>query len=659
MNAPLHYTTRQRWVALLYGLLAHAAFGLAVGLMAFGLFTGLRHAWGRATGYWALPANALLLAQFPLLHSFFLSQRGRRWLGYLAPARLRRELSTTVYALVASLQLTLCFAAWSPLPSFTWTPDRYGFALLSALYVISWSLLVQAMREASLGLHLGSLGWRAVWQQRPVEYPPLPTGVLHRHVRQPIYIAFTLILWTAPTWSWDRLIFTLGWTGYCVAGALLKEQRYRRYFGAAFAAYQQRVPFWFPRLRRRTDSHPFTVPDISLDVIIAGAGPVGLLLANLLGRAGLSVALVETRKEPRRNSMAIGITPPSLDILSNVGLASSFTEAGLSICRATVHEAGETIGNLSFAKVDGEYPYILSLPQAETERLLESGLRERSSVHAYRGWEVVGVQNHSDHARVVAREPTSGREHALAARFVVACDGAHSAIREMIRIRSAYKAYKPCFTMADYVDTTSLGATAHLFFGQERPIESFPLPNGQRRWIIRTGWRDETDLCEPFETTIARLTGHRLPHAACLWRSAFRPRRHEARHFYKNRVILCGDAAHGMSPIGGQGMNTGFGDATLLADALVGILRRGESMHLRFAEYERTRRGAFRRAAARAALGMSLGTWTGTARSHFRRALVAFLLDHSFTHRVTARWFAMRSLPNPMRRNTVAHAYSA
>lgn len=647
--APPAYSRRQRLLALAYGVFTHALFAVAVAWMAVALFTGLRHGLGRAPGHWAWAANLLLLAQFPLLHSFLLSRPGRRLSGLLAPPALRRELSSTVFALIASLQVIACFALWSPLPSFVWSPGGLGFALLTIVYAASWGLLMQAMREAGLGLHMGSLGWRAVWTQRAIRYPGLPEGVLHRRVRQPIYIAFTLILWTAPVWSIDRLIFTLGWTAYCVVGALLKEQRYRRYFGAAFAAYQRQVPFWFPRLRRITGAPE----EPAADVIVAGAGPVGLLLANLLARDGFSVVLLEARREPRHDSMAIGITPPSLDILETLGLAEAFSNAGVRIRRAHVHERGGTVGTLTFDAADPARPYILSLPQTETEALLAARLAGQPRVTVLRGWSVESVDQGRDGVRIAASEAHTGRERVFAARYAVGCDGAHSAVRTLAGFRVRRKAYAPTFTMADYVDTTPLGEAAHLFFGPERPVESFPLPGGRRRWVLRTGWRDETDLVEPFETSIARLAGHALPPAACLWRSGFRPRRHEAIRFYRGRVVLCGDAAHGMSPIGGQGMNTGFGDAAHLAHALGTVLRHTADPRVAFARYDRARRSAFRRAAARAALGMSLGTWTGSIRSRLRAALLVRLLRHAATHREAARWFTMRSLPAPIQPGAV------
>lgn len=375
---------------------------------------------------------------------------------------------------------------------------------------------------------------------------------------------------------------------------------------------------------------------------------MGLLLANLLVRAGLRVVIVEKRVEPRAHSMAIGITPPSLDILRAVGLDDAFLRAGVPIRGATVHESGAPVGRLIFNGIEGQHPFILSLPQSRTEELLARALLSQPGITWQAGCEAIGAVPERASARLVTRDGMSGRVNELRARYIVACDGAHSALRTAARIGVRRRAYAPTFAMADYQDTTALGDTAHLFFGPERPVESFPLPGGVRRWIIRTGWRGHPDLIEPFEQTILRLTGHQVPAAACLGRSAFQPSRFVARRFFNHRLILCGDAAHGMSPIGGQGMNTGFADAAQLAAALHAILIEGASAQRVLAEYERRRRTAFARAARRAELGMWLGTRTGRHASILRGALVARLLRHPAVHNELARWFSMRSLPQPL-----------
>lgn len=638
------YRPRQRFAALAYGAVNHLLFAAAIAMMAFSLFTGMHYGLGPFRGVAGWAANLLLLLQFPLIHSFLLTPSGKRMLGWLAPASLRRELSTTLYASSASIQLILCFLFWSPSGAMVWMPPPALMSVLSVAYAASWLLLLLAMREAGLGLHMGSLGWLAVWRNRAPAYPPLPVKRrLHSRVRQPIYIAFTLILWTSPEWSWDKTALVLLWSAYCVIGAAIKERRYLRYFGETFRAYQASVPFWFPFRRRRA-------ADAGADrrIAIVGGGPVGLLLANLLGDAGHRVDLYEARLAPSERSMAIGITPPSLDILAGLGLDAAVEREGVRIRRATVHEAGQGVGDLDFDRVPGQHAFIVSLPQARTEALLRQRLATLPTVTLHTGHKVTGLAQDRHGADLALERTDTGERLTRRADWVVACDGARSELRPLAGIRATARRYAPSFTMADAPDITGLGDTAHLFFSPERPVESFPLPGGRRRWIIRTGWKDGCDLAEPFADTIARLTGHRLPAPAFYHLSRFQPARTLARRYHRGRVILCGDAAHTLSPIGGQGMNTGFGDAQVLARALDAILLHRACPRQCLAAYERRRKRSFRIASARAAIGMTLGILPGRTASAIRAWLVRQVLARPRMQQKTAHWFTMTSLPHPL-----------
>lgn len=241
---------RRILAALAMAVLCHTAFVLAVGSMAYALLTGLQNGRGSLTGGYAIAGNLLLVLQFPLVHSFLLSARGRPWLQRLSPVGSGRALSLSTYVLSGSLQLLLTFWAWTP-SGMVWHEPHgvlgYGQYVL---FAGAWLFLVKALSDAGLGVQSGAAGWWALLRDKPVEYGAMPTKGLFATCRQPIYLGFAMVLWTAPTWTADWFVLTAGWTAYCVLGPRLKEARWERMFGDQFRAYRDTVPYLMPRLRR-------------------------------------------------------------------------------------------------------------------------------------------------------------------------------------------------------------------------------------------------------------------------------------------------------------------------------------------------------------------------------------------------------------------------
>jgi protein-S-isoprenylcysteine O-methyltransferase Ste14 len=237
---------RHRAVAAIYGGVCHLLFVLAVGVMMGNLYAGLR--WRAEAGSigGALAWDALLLVQFPVLHSLFLTRWGARTLRRLAPRALGATLDTTLYATLASAQVLLLFGLWRPIPGPVLAVDGLPGGLLSAAFVAGWLLLVVAMREAGLGVQTGATGWTAIWRGDRPRYPRgFASEGLHGACRHPIYAAFILILWSGPLWSLDRLLLAVPLTAYCAIGPRLKERRYLARHGAVYADYLARTP-WLP-----------------------------------------------------------------------------------------------------------------------------------------------------------------------------------------------------------------------------------------------------------------------------------------------------------------------------------------------------------------------------------------------------------------------------
>lgn len=238
-------------MALSYGVVCHVSFLLGVLTMMAAMFFGMSRSLGTVPTPWNWIANVALLVQFPVIHSLLLTTRGRALLARLAPAGTGSTLSTTTYVAIAALQIFALFAFWSPTGTIWWQASGVALAGWIALYAASWVLLGKSMADAGLALQTGSLGWVALFRGRKPVYPPMPQTGLFRLTRQPIYVAFTLTLWTVPTWTPDQLVVAVTFTAYCVIAPRFKEARFRRIYGSAFERYVRAVPYWLPWPRNR------------------------------------------------------------------------------------------------------------------------------------------------------------------------------------------------------------------------------------------------------------------------------------------------------------------------------------------------------------------------------------------------------------------------
>jgi methanethiol S-methyltransferase len=240
-----------RVIAVIYGLTCHALFAIGVGTMIGAMFHGMSLSLGWLSQPWSSIANATLLVQFPLLHSFLLGNRGRKVLDKLAPRQISGRMSTTTYVIVASLQVFLLFGFWTPSGIIWWRAEGAIRWAICCVYAGTWLILLKAIWDAGLALQAGFIGWWAVFWDRAPVFPPMPTDGLFRFVRQPIYVAFALTVWTVPTWTPDQLVVAHVLTSYCLIGPLMKEERFKQRFGDRFAAYSCEVPYWLPRRRSR------------------------------------------------------------------------------------------------------------------------------------------------------------------------------------------------------------------------------------------------------------------------------------------------------------------------------------------------------------------------------------------------------------------------
>ena len=237
-------------IAFAYGITCHIIFVLAVGVMIISMFFGMSKSLGNVPQPACFLTNALLLLQFPVTHSLLLSQRGKILLSWIAPKQHFKTLSTTTYAIVASLQLLFLFLLWTPSDIVWWRAEGAALYVLCCLYTFSWLLLIKSSIDAGAEVQSGALGWMSMAQNKTPTFPDMPTKGLFSVVRQPIYVSFSLTLWTVPVWTPDQFSLAVVLTFYCVFAPRLKERRFKKLYGDRFLRYQKAVPYAIPRLYR-------------------------------------------------------------------------------------------------------------------------------------------------------------------------------------------------------------------------------------------------------------------------------------------------------------------------------------------------------------------------------------------------------------------------
>lgn len=235
-------------LALGLGAMCHILFATGVLAMVVAMFFGLSESLGTVPWPWAALANAALILQFPLTHSFLLTGPGGRLLSRLIPGPHGQTLTTTTYAIIASTQLLALFALWTASGIVWWRAEGALFWAVTAAYAASWLIFLKASFDAGAEVQSGALGWMSLLARiRPV-FPDMPTQGLFGLIRQPIYVAFALTLWTVPIWTPDQLVLAVSFTAYCLLAPRLKERRFAARYGDRFGRYCAEVPYVLPRM---------------------------------------------------------------------------------------------------------------------------------------------------------------------------------------------------------------------------------------------------------------------------------------------------------------------------------------------------------------------------------------------------------------------------
>ncbi|QCB99006.1 FAD-dependent monooxygenase [Arthrobacter sp. PAMC25564] len=340
------------------------------------------------------------------------------------------------------------------------------------------------------------------------------------------------------------------------------------------------------------------------DVLIIGGGPVGLFMAALLLQHGVQVRVLEQRTAPEAHSRAIGIHPPALAALQRAGVAPELVAEGVAIRRGIAVVGGRRIAEMAFAGVSDTFPYVLSLPQTRTEAVLERRVRELDADALHRGVRLTRL--HDGGGRTTAEATSRGGPLRFSAALVIAADGVRSTVRALEGTAVRAKDYPDCYLMGDFADSTGFGPDAALFLADEGIVESFPLPGGLRRWVLRLAAGPADVDAGWLARRVRDRTGVDVDPGTNSMLSGFGVRTRVVRRMVSGRTVLIGDAAHEISPIGGQGMNLGWLDALALAPLVAAALD-GSGVAGQLRRFERARLGAAARAARQSEINMALG----------------------------------------------------
>lgn len=316
----------------------------------------------------------------------------------------------------------------------------------------------------------------------------------------------------------------------------------------------------------------------NVDVLIVGAGPVGLHMGVCLAKQGVSFKIIDKKSGPTLSSNAVGVNPRTLEIWRTLGFVDEAINRGLKVYGTALHNDKKLLNQFDFDVIKSDYKMTLALPQAQSEQLLLEELVARGqSVQ----WSSEFVELEQDDSGVTSKYNTSEGIEEIKSKWIIGCDGYRSAVRELSGMTRECYDLPLHFLMVDAeVNSDAKSSvsmdTVNLLFHNHGLIFTIPMLKNIR--VVAEISSDEKykDLrvCEP--EVFRQLIQERYPELTIGridWNSAFYIHECLADNYRKGRVFIAGDAAHTHSPMGGQGMNTGLQDTWNLAWKLGMVIR--------------------------------------------------------------------------------------
>jgi 2-polyprenyl-6-methoxyphenol hydroxylase-like FAD-dependent oxidoreductase len=383
------------------------------------------------------------------------------------------------------------------------------------------------------------------------------------------------------------------------------------------------------------------------DVLVVGAGPTGLVLALWLAKLGANVRIVDKAPEPGSTSRALAVQARTLELYGQLDLAEAVVRRGHRTPAVNLWVRGRKAARVPFEKIGAgltPYPFLFIFPQDEHERLLIERLASLG-VAVERGSELIGFEDRDGSVTAVLRRP-DGAEELCEASFIAGCDGARSRVREVMGGAFPGGTYRQVFYVADVeAHGPAVDGELHIDLDEADFLGLFPMAGEGRARLIGTVRDERADHPETLkfaDVSDRAISNMQLKVDRVNWFSTYHVHHRVAGAFRKGRALLLGDAAHIHSPAGGQGMNTGIGDAINLAWKLAAVVA-GRAEASLLDSYQDERIGFARRLVASTDRAFSFAT-ADSPMATLLRTRIAPLLIPGLLGLKAAREFLFRTV---------------
>ena len=310
---------------------------------------------------------------------------------------------------------------------------------------------------------------------------------------------------------------------------------------------------------------PVPAADDGPDVVVVGAGPVGLVAACELARHGLAVRVIDKLPAPTEESRAIVVHARSLEMFERMGVAGEVIHSGVKSLAMQMYASGRRLARIELGQVDSAFPFTITTPQTETERILTARLNGLG-VSIERGAELTALRQDADAVHLTLLHADGARE-GVDTSWVIGADGSHSTVRALLgtKLIGSFKGER--FILGDVEAEYSLDhASMHTYFSPSAgPLLVFPMRGARVRLIAQVDDPDGRPVAtNPAQAELQQIVDARaggIHITRSHWLTEFEIHHAQVPAYRTGRAFLAGDAAHVHSPAGGQGMNTGMQDA--------------------------------------------------------------------------------------------------